>query len=226
MCPTTASPDSGTRLIPAWVRPIPRTVLTVTVHIPVYNEDPKVLRECLRSVLLQSRPVNRVRVVADGSSDAATGLPVDYGDVRAEFRVRAAECGVDATWVRTENRGERFAQMLVLADDDADIPVSPVRTPPLPGRSRGRAMEASGPAPRVPRRDAHLSQDRPVGYAGDRGGLAPGPARWMAPRYTGCRSPGVAGNPAVIDRHRGWPALGIPDVPANAPPPRDGAAGW
>jgi hyaluronan synthase len=114
----------------AWLeRPIKATedqcaaldALAVTVHIPVYNEDPNVLRDCLRSVLLQSRPVSRIRVVDDGSTDAATGLPMDYDDVRTDFLARAAQFGVDATWDRTENRGKRFAQMLVLADDDADI---------------------------------------------------------------------------------------------------------
>ncbi|WP_449289309.1 glycosyltransferase [Nocardiopsis halotolerans] len=95
--------------------------LTVTVQIPVYNEDPLVLRSCLRSVLAQSRRVDRVRVVDDGSVDASTGLPVDYDDIRDAFLARAVELGVEATWDRTGNRGKRFAQMHVLAEDDADV---------------------------------------------------------------------------------------------------------
>ncbi|RNL85885.1 glycosyltransferase family 2 protein [Halostreptopolyspora alba] len=95
--------------------------LTVTVQVPVYNEDPHILRCCLRSLLAQSRPVDRVRIVDDGSVDPSTGLPMDYDAIRDEFLARAAEQGVDATWERTENRGKRFAQMRVLARDDADI---------------------------------------------------------------------------------------------------------
>lgn len=95
--------------------------LRVTVQVPVYNEDPAALRACLDSVLRQSRPVQRVRVVNDGSVDAETGEPVHYGPVRDELLRRAAGAGIEATWVRTPNRGKRWAQMEALADDDADV---------------------------------------------------------------------------------------------------------
>ncbi|WP_239647548.1 glycosyltransferase [Nocardiopsis baichengensis] len=95
--------------------------LAVTVQVPVYNEDPSILRQCLRSVLEQTRPVQRVRVVDDGSVDSGTGDPVDYAEIRDAFLARAAELGVEATWDRTANRGKRFAQMHVLADDPADV---------------------------------------------------------------------------------------------------------
>ncbi|WP_241485128.1 glycosyltransferase [Nocardiopsis potens] len=95
--------------------------LVVTVQVPVYNEDPEVLRACLRSVLGQSRRVDRIRVVDDGSADRETGEPVRYDGVREEFLAEAGELGIDAGWERTENRGKRFAQMHVLAEDDADV---------------------------------------------------------------------------------------------------------
>ncbi|WP_017589629.1 glycosyltransferase [Nocardiopsis ganjiahuensis] len=95
--------------------------LFVTVQIPVYNEDPRVLEMCLRSTLEQSRRVDRVRVVDDGSTDPATGEAVEYAEIRDRFLERAAAAGVEATWDRTPNRGKRFAQMHVLAQDDADI---------------------------------------------------------------------------------------------------------
>ncbi|MFE3459246.1 glycosyltransferase [Nocardiopsis aegyptia] len=95
--------------------------LVVTVQIPVYNEDPGVLRMCLRSVLEQSRKVDRVRVVDDGSIDPDTGAVRDYAEIRDRFLADAAEAGVAATWDRTPNRGKRYAQMHVLADDDADV---------------------------------------------------------------------------------------------------------
>lgn len=95
--------------------------LRVTVQVPVYNEDPEALRACLRSVLTQSRRVNRIRVVDDGSADAASGAPITYDDVRREFETEAMARGIETTWDRTENRGKRFAQMHVLAEDDGDI---------------------------------------------------------------------------------------------------------
>ncbi|PRX69638.1 hyaluronan synthase/N-acetylglucosaminyltransferase [Nonomuraea fuscirosea] len=93
--------------------------LRVTVQVPVYNEDPEALRACLRSVLTQSRPVNRVRVVDDGS--ALAGEPVSYDDVRRDFECEAMLRGIETTWDRTANRGKRFAQMHVLAEDDGDV---------------------------------------------------------------------------------------------------------
>ncbi|WP_081893632.1 glycosyltransferase [Actinoalloteichus caeruleus] len=95
--------------------------LTVTVQIPVYNEDEAALRACLRSVLDQSRPVDRIRVVDDGSMDPATGRGQTYRRVRRSFLAEAAARGAEASWDRTENRGKRWAQMHVLAHDDADI---------------------------------------------------------------------------------------------------------
>ncbi|MGW7264920.1 glycosyltransferase [Streptomyces sp. NPDC054842] len=95
-------------------------LLTVTVQIPVYNEDPETLRACLHSLLVQSRPVNRIRVVDDGSVHD-DGTPMTYDDVRAELLRRAGARGVEVTWDRTANRGKRHAQMHVLATDDADV---------------------------------------------------------------------------------------------------------
>ncbi|MFG2668548.1 glycosyltransferase [Streptomyces sp. NPDC048387] len=95
--------------------------LTVTVQIPVYNEDPQALRACLNSVLRQTRPVQRIRVVDDGSVDD-DGAPFTYDDVRAELLTRTRTPGMpEVTWNRTPNRGKRHAQMTVLAHDDADV---------------------------------------------------------------------------------------------------------
>ncbi|MEU1089528.1 glycosyltransferase [Streptomyces sp. NPDC005576] len=94
--------------------------LTVTVQIPVYNEDPPALRACLHSVLVQSRQVTRIRVVDDGSAHP-DGTPMAYDDIHAELMERAAARGITATWDRTPNRGKRWAQMHVLAHDDADV---------------------------------------------------------------------------------------------------------
>lgn len=96
-------------------------VLVVTVQIPAYNEDEAALRDCLRSVFEQTRKVDRIRVVDDGSGDKDTGRPITYPEVRAWFLREAATLGIVATWDRTVNRGKRHAQMHVLADDPGDI---------------------------------------------------------------------------------------------------------
>ncbi|MEU3894803.1 glycosyltransferase [Streptomyces sp. NPDC045251] len=108
--PRTVPPDEETAL----------DLLKVTVQIPVYNEDPVALRGCLHSLLVQTRPVDRIRVVDDGSV-YGDGSPMAYDDVRAELFERAAARGVEVTWDRTPNQGKRHAQMHVLATDDADI---------------------------------------------------------------------------------------------------------
>ncbi|MEE1927009.1 glycosyltransferase [Streptomyces sp. TRM 70351] len=95
--------------------------LRVTVQIPVYNEDPAALRACWESVLAQSRRVQRVRVVDDGSADRDTGTPLRYPREKRDLLRRAAALGIEATWERTANRGKRWAQMRVLAEDDADV---------------------------------------------------------------------------------------------------------
>jgi hyaluronan synthase len=91
--------------------------LTVTVHLPVYNEDPSTLRDALQSVLDQSRLPTSIHVVDDGSN-------VDYSTVRAEVEPKIAEAGINLLWRRTPNRGKRHAQMETLASDTADIYVT------------------------------------------------------------------------------------------------------
>jgi hyaluronan synthase len=72
-------------------------------------------------VFEQSRPVDRIRVVDDGSIDKATNREITYPETRAWFLAEAARRGIHATWDRTVNRGKRHAQMHVLADDPGDI---------------------------------------------------------------------------------------------------------
>lgn len=95
--------------------------LTVVVQIPVYNEDELALRNCLQSVFEQTRRVDRIRVVDDGSEDKSTGQAITYPLVRRWFLNEAARLDIEATWDRTVNRGKRHAQMHVLADDPGDI---------------------------------------------------------------------------------------------------------
>jgi hyaluronan synthase len=88
--------------------------LFVTVQVPVWNEDPRLLRACLASLFQQTRLPDRIAVVDDGSAD-------DLSDERHRFLRTAENLGIQASWVRTPNRGKRYAQMEALATDDGDI---------------------------------------------------------------------------------------------------------
>lgn len=90
--------------------------LRVVALVPAYNEDEAALRDCLDSMLRQTRRLDAVCVTDDGSTSG------DYAPVRAWFEKAAAELGIVAHWVRTPNGGKRHAQMTgVDAEPDADI---------------------------------------------------------------------------------------------------------
>lgn len=89
--------------------------LTITVQIPVYNEEPERVEHCLRSLFAQTLLPTKICVVDDGTTK------YDYADVEAWFYHWTRNLGIIGTWTRTENRGKRHAQMEVLADDDGDI---------------------------------------------------------------------------------------------------------
>ncbi|WP_369961825.1 glycosyltransferase [Leifsonia sp. EB34] len=80
--------------------------LTVGVAIPMYNEDPQMLRACLSSLLAQTRPVQTVVVVDDGSR---TGAAIE--EARSwipSFAERGIDLQVAAFGV---NRGKREGLM-------------------------------------------------------------------------------------------------------------------
>jgi hyaluronan synthase len=87
--------------------------LRVALNIPCYNESPELLEQALDSIFKQSRLPDVVELVDDGSR-------VDYTDVRARMLACVPD-GVEFSWVRTENRGKRHAQMQTFAGSDADI---------------------------------------------------------------------------------------------------------
>ena len=77
----------------------------VTVAIPVYNEDPELFGNCLRSIIEQTRPPDKIHVVDDGSSDASAVAVART--VLAEATARGID--TDLT-VFASNRGKREAQ--------------------------------------------------------------------------------------------------------------------
>lgn len=93
--------------------------LHVTVPVPVYNEDPELLRRCLWSLLAQDRRPDLIFVVDDGSTK------VNYDALWSEFAWAASRAGVRFRWTRTPNRGKRHAQGVAFAaTPDTDIYVT------------------------------------------------------------------------------------------------------
>lgn len=88
--------------------------LRVTVVIPCYNEDPRILDRTIASLMRQTRLPDHVEVVDDGST-------VDYSQVR-DFWLASTPDGVRFTWVRQPNAGKKSAQAATFTtDDDAHI---------------------------------------------------------------------------------------------------------
>lgn len=91
--------------------------LRVGVAIPMYNEDPHMLRACLASLLAQTRPVQSIVVVDDGSGDRtalteAQSWTSSFADRGVRFQVIEFE----------ENRGKREGLVACLnAQPDADL---------------------------------------------------------------------------------------------------------
>jgi len=85
--------------------------------IPVYNEDPAALRECIASMLRQTRPLNCLWVTDDGSTSV-----VDYAEVRKWFFRVAEAAGVRPVWHWQPNAGKRHAQgAAIAATPEADF---------------------------------------------------------------------------------------------------------
>ena len=92
----------------------PRGVGTVGAIVPFYNEDPAALRACLESILAQSRPVDRIYVVDDGSDSAA--------GTRVARQVLSASGHSDAVMhVLPTNVGKRHAQAWAMRRIETDI---------------------------------------------------------------------------------------------------------
>lgn len=87
--------------------------MSVTVNIPVFNEDPEVLDRVLYAVFRQTRLPNRIEVVDDGSK-------VSY-DVVHDWWMRHHPRNVEFSWVRQENAGKKRAQARTFCGDLADI---------------------------------------------------------------------------------------------------------
>lgn len=79
--------------------------LHVTVAVPAYNEDPALLDRCLFSLMNQTRPVQLIWVVDDGSR-------TDYS-VLEQHWAGWWPGGTEVRWMRQANQGKRLAHAVV-----------------------------------------------------------------------------------------------------------------
>lgn len=92
--------------------------LNVAVLVPVYNEDQGYLKACLESLLNQTRRPDQIHIVDDGSTASNYSLVIRW--VKQELAPH-----IKTTWVRTDNRGKRHAQVKGMdMSPDADIYVT------------------------------------------------------------------------------------------------------
>jgi hyaluronan synthase len=88
--------------------------LYVTVVIPCYNEDSRILDRTIVSLFRQTRLPDHIEVIDDGST-------VDYSAVR-DFWLAQQLPSVRFTWVRQRNAGKKHAQAVTFSSDpNADI---------------------------------------------------------------------------------------------------------
>jgi len=96
--------------------------LELVVSVPAYNEDPELLQACLESMLVQTRPPQRIYVVDDGTDKVDLG---EYEVVEKWLRNAAFDLGIDIVWQRQANAGKRHAQGACIAGSpNADIVVT------------------------------------------------------------------------------------------------------
>ena len=88
--------------------------MKVTANLPVYNEDPELVDRAIWAMMHQTRPLNRIEVVDDGST-------VGYEHLRRHWE-GVWPNGTEIRWIRKRNGGKKHAQAATFASDpDADI---------------------------------------------------------------------------------------------------------
>jgi hyaluronan synthase len=87
--------------------------LAVAAVIPCYNEDPAILDRTIYSLFAQTRPLDWVIVVDDGSTE-------NYAAIRARWET--SHSSTEFVWLRQDNQGKKHAQAAAFqAIPQADI---------------------------------------------------------------------------------------------------------
>lgn len=84
--------------------------LDLWVNVPLYNEQPRIVRAVMTAAFRQTRPAQHIHVTDDGTDK------YDYqalGVVDEFYALAAQHPEVDARWVRSENGGKRSAQLIM-----------------------------------------------------------------------------------------------------------------
>lgn len=121
----------------------------VTAVMPIYNEDPVMFEQGLRSLLAQSRLPNEIHIIDDASADAG-GIRVAK-KMRREFEARGVKYTVS---VQPENKGKRealalgfeaapYSDLFLCVDSDTILSRDTVRELLLPMADE-RIMAATG----------------------------------------------------------------------------------
>ena len=88
--------------------------LLVAVAVPVYNEDPWLLDRCLYALMNQTRPVQVIWVVDDGSKTSYSALE--------RYWAVTWPGGTEIRWCRQDNQGKRAAHAVVFGSvPEADV---------------------------------------------------------------------------------------------------------
>ena len=100
----------------------PVSGLRVVVLVPMYNEDPEIIRRSIRSMLNQTRMPDRIHVIDDGSrsTEAVEAVKLERrgaGDSSANFAVTARTSG-SAKRLPPGVRAEPDADIFVTVDSD------------------------------------------------------------------------------------------------------------
>lgn len=82
--------------------------LNIAVIIPMFNEDPDMLKLCLTSIFTQTRKPNQIFLIDDGSYAA------NYAEIKSWATTTAKKMGIKFVWRKTQNMGKRHAQSVAV----------------------------------------------------------------------------------------------------------------
>lgn len=85
--------------------------MRVTANIPLYNEAPELVDRALYALLRQTRPLDRIDVVDDGSKIGYDHLQRHWEGIWPN--------GTEVRWIRQRNGGKKHAQASTFASDPA-----------------------------------------------------------------------------------------------------------
>lgn len=84
--------------------------MRIVVNVPVCNEDPKALEDCLKSMLRQTRPIDVIHIVVNGPNK------VDYSDLQRRVLLYAKKKNAAIYWDTQATPGKRQAQARTIRD--------------------------------------------------------------------------------------------------------------